>query len=109
MPFASCLLPLLITSLYSKDLVLFLDFHQLYELRRPAADYLRNDIWELRAKQGTIQYRILYFYHGQDIAIIGDALIKKTSAVPSQDIERIIQRKAQFKQNPELHTYQGEI
>jgi phage-related protein len=35
-----------------------------HELRRPAADYLRNEIWELRAKQGTIQYRILYFYHG---------------------------------------------
>jgi phage-related protein len=80
-----------------------------HELRRPAADYLRNDIWELRAKQGNIQYRILYFYHGQNIAIIGHALIKKTSAVPSQDIERIIHRKAQFKQNPELHTYQGEI
>jgi phage-related protein len=63
----------------------------------------------LEPNRETYNIRILYFYHGQNIAIIGHALIKKTSAVPSQDIERIIHRKAQFKQNPELHTYQGEI
>ena len=32
-----------------------------YELRRPAADFLRDGIYELRAKQGHVQYRILYF------------------------------------------------
>src|SRR3989440_5086668 len=32
-----------------------------HELRRPAADYLRDGIYELRAKQGHVQYRILYF------------------------------------------------
>ena len=35
-----------------------------HELRRPAADYLRDGIYELRAKQGHVQYRLLYFFHG---------------------------------------------
>ena len=35
-----------------------------YELRRPAADYLRDGIYELRAKHIHIQYRILYFFDG---------------------------------------------
>jgi hypothetical protein len=30
-----------------------------YELRRPAADYLDNGIYELRAKHIHVQYRIL--------------------------------------------------
>lgn len=33
-----------------------------HELRRPAADYLRDGIYELRAKQGRVQCRILYFF-----------------------------------------------
>ncbi|MEA5534326.1 type II toxin-antitoxin system RelE/ParE family toxin [Crocosphaera sp. XPORK-15E] len=80
-----------------------------HKLRRPTADYLRDDIWELRAKQGTVQYRIFYFYYGQNVAIIGHAIIKKSSAVPPQDIERVIDRKIRFAHDPQLHTYQGEI
>lgn len=30
-----------------------------YELRRPAADYLQDGIYELRAKHVRVQYRIL--------------------------------------------------
>jgi len=36
-----------------------------HELRRPEADYLRDDIYELRVRLGTMNYRMLYFYHGQ--------------------------------------------
>ncbi|MEA5599338.1 type II toxin-antitoxin system RelE/ParE family toxin [Rivularia sp. UHCC 0363] len=79
-----------------------------YELRRPAADYLRDDIYELRAKREHIQYRILYFFHGQNIAILAHAIIKEESAVPDIDIERAIKRKNLFVENPEVHTYQEE-
>ena len=34
-----------------------------YELWRPHADYLRDGIYELRAKRGHLNYRILYFFH----------------------------------------------
>lgn len=33
-----------------------------HELRRPAADYLQDGIYELRAKHVNVQYRILYFF-----------------------------------------------
>lgn len=39
-----------------------------HELRRPAADYLRDGIYELRAKRGHVQYRILYFFHERQVA-----------------------------------------
>ena len=48
-----------------------------HELRRPAADYLRDDIYELRAKHVRVQYRILYFFHGQNVAILTPSLKKK--------------------------------
>jgi phage-related protein len=79
------------------------------ELRRPAADYLQDGIYELRAKHINTQYRIFYFFNGKDIAVLNHSIIKKTSAVPKKDIELAIKRKQKFEQNPEQHTYQKEI
>lgn len=76
-----------------------------YELRRPAADYLQDGIYELRAKHRNIQYRILYFFHGQNLAILAHAITKEQAAVPAIDIERAIKRKHSFEANPESHTY----
>lgn len=80
-----------------------------HELRRPAADYLRDGIYELRAKDINTQYRILYFFNGKDIAILNHSIIKKTSAVSKKDIEIAIKRKKKFEQNPKEHTYRVEI
>lgn len=76
-----------------------------YELRRPAADYLSDGIYELRAKHVRVQYRILYFFYGQNVAILAQAIIKEEEAVPAIDIERALQRKRLFEKNPEAHTY----
>ncbi len=76
-----------------------------YELRRPAADYLRDGIYELRAKHVRVQYRILYFFSGQNVAILAHAITKGEDQVPDTEIERAIQRKAQFEVNPAVHTY----
>ena len=78
-----------------------------HELRRPAADYLRDGIYELRAKQGHVQYRILYFFHGREAAILAHSLTKE-DAVPAADIERAIKRKRMFESNPRKHTYEEE-
>src|SRR5215469_16476736 len=78
-----------------------------HELRRPAADFLRDGIYELRAKQGHVQYRILYFYHGRQIAILAHGLTKE-DAVPNVDVERAIKRKKLFEANPKAHTYEDE-
>jgi hypothetical protein len=48
-----------------------------HELRRPAAEYLRDGIYELRAKQGHVQYRLLYFFHGRQVAVLAQALTKE--------------------------------
>jgi len=78
-----------------------------HELRRPAADYLRDGIYELRAKYLNVQYRILYYFDGQNIAVLNHSIIKKTSAVPKKDIELAIKRKEKFEQDPKRHTYTG--
>lgn len=39
-----------------------------HELRRPEADFLRDGIYELRIREGNVQYRILYFFHGKSVA-----------------------------------------
>ena len=78
-----------------------------HELRRPAADYLRDGIYELRAKQGRAQYRLLYFFHGRRVAILAHSLTKEDK-VPNADIERAIKRKRLFESNPEAHTYESE-
>ena len=76
-----------------------------HELRRPAADILRDGIYELRAKKGHVQYRLLYFFHGRNVAILAHGLTKE-DRVPVIDIERAIKRKKLFEANPEAHTYE---
>jgi phage-related protein len=78
-----------------------------HELRRPAADFLRDGIHELRAKQGHVQYRILYFFHGRNVAILAHSLTKEDE-IPNIDIERAMARKKLFEANPKEHTYESE-
>ena len=77
------------------------------ELRRPVADFLRDGIHELRIRRGRVHYRILYFFHGRDLAILGHAITKE-GTVPSIEIERCIRRKRAFETDPEGHTYSEE-
>jgi len=79
-----------------------------YDLRRPAADYLTDGIYDLRAKHIRVQYRILYFFYGQNVAILAHAITKEEEAVPAIDIERALRRKRLFEENPEAHTYMEE-
>lgn len=75
-----------------------------HTLRRPTADYLRDKIYELRAKHGRVSYRILYFFHGQNVAILAHALTKE-DVVPRGDIERAIARRRQYEEDPKTHTH----
>ena len=68
----------------------------------------RTGIYELRAKQGHVQYRLLYFFHSRQVAILAHSLTKE-DAVPDVDIERAIKRKKLFEANPKVHTYESEI
>ena len=78
-----------------------------YELRRPEADSLRDGIHELRVAFRRMQYRMLYFFHGQQ-AIISHGLHKE-SVVPSKQIDLAIERRARFESDPMKHTYRETI
>ena len=76
-----------------------------YDLRRPEADYLRDGIYGLRVGLHGRNYRILYFFHGQTVAVLVHGLIKER-VVPSGDIDKAIARKKKFEKDPKGHTYQ---
>jgi phage-related protein len=75
-----------------------------HELRRPEADLLRDGIHELRVRLQHVNYRILYFFHGNVAAVISHGIIKE-DAVPRAEIDLAIQRKNRFERDPERHTY----
>lgn len=76
-----------------------------HELRRPEADLLRDGIHELRVGFGGVNYRMLYFFHGQTAAIVSHGCTKER-VVPVREIELAIQRRKQFERAPRRHTYQ---
>ena len=75
------------------------------ELRRPEADYLRDGIYELRVRMQRVNYRILYTFVGQNVALLTHGLTKERR-VPPADIDLAIERKERFEDDPETHTYE---
>ncbi len=73
-----------------------------HELRRPRADYLRDGIHELRIQHLRVQYRILYFFGGKQVAVVSHGLSKEEK-VPERDIAKALARKADYEQDPERH------
>lgn len=78
-----------------------------HELRRPEADLLGNKIYELRIGLHGMNYRILYFFHGNTAAVLASGIIKER-AVPPGEIERAAQRRLRFETDPEKHTEEAE-
>jgi phage-related protein len=74
-----------------------------HELRRPEADYLRDEIYELRVRHQSVNYRMLYFYHGKTAAVLSHGL-QKEQAVPPKDIDLALLRKKKFVAAPKKHT-----
>ncbi len=75
-----------------------------HELRRPEADYLRDNIYELRVRYQRVNYRMLYFFHGRTAVVVSHGLIKER-VVPLREINRAVERKGKFELDPEKHTY----
>lgn len=76
-------------------------------LRRPEADLLRDGIYELRIGLQGLHYRILYFFHGKDVAVVSHGLTKERR-VPPREIDLAVERKKKLEANPERHTFQPE-
>jgi phage-related protein len=70
-----------------------------HRLPRPHADYVGNDIFELRftGKEGEI--RVLYFFFHQDKAIFTNGFVKKTKKLPPGEKRLAVERRKMFLQN----------
>ena len=79
-----------------------------HELRRPAADFLQDGIYELRIRHQSVNYRILYFFHGQIAAVAAHAITKE-DRVPEKDIAIALTRRQRFLADPDTHTSQERI
>jgi len=79
-----------------------------HSLRRPYAENLGGGLYELRWHLGRVQYRILYFFHGETAVVLVHALTKEAT-IPAADLKRALGRKRLFESNPAKHTYRGEI
>ena len=76
------------------------------QLRRPVCDYLRDGVYELRTRCGTVNYRILYGFAGQNVVLLSHGCTKEKE-VPKREIERAIKNLKTFKQDPNAHTGEG--
>lgn len=78
-----------------------------HELRRPHVDYLRGtDLYELRVKVRRINYRILFFFHGREAAIVSHGFSKE-DVIPPGQIALATDRMNRFKADPKRHSYRG--
>ncbi len=75
-----------------------------HELRRPEADYLRDNIYELRVNLRNKNYRILYFFHGTEAIVISHGTVKEQK-VPAKEIEIAVDRRKKFLEHPDKHAY----
>lgn len=78
-----------------------------HELRRPEADYLRDDIFELRAGLQGVNYRMLYFFHGRAVIVVSHGLTKER-VVPPKEIDRAVERRKRYVADPKAHAFQPE-
>lgn len=79
-----------------------------YELHRPYTDTLRDGIRELRTRLGSVNYRVLYFFHDRDVVILTHGLTKE-GKVPDSDIDKAIIMRLAYQKNPEAHSYFADL
>jgi phage-related protein len=73
-------------------------------LRRPEADHLRDDIYELRASCHGVHYRMLYFFHGRAAVVVSHGIVKE-HRVPPREIALAMKRRQTFESRPEKHAF----
>jgi phage-related protein len=68
-------------------------------LHRPMADYLGNDIYELRPKDN----RIFYFFYLKNNVVLVHAIKKRTKRILRSDLSICIRRKQEIEHEYERH------
>ncbi len=71
-----------------------------YRLKRPHADYLRDDIYELRTKTRSGNIRLLYFFFLREKIVLTHGFPKKAGKVSDAEIDKAIEyRKDYYQRN----------
>jgi len=76
-----------------------------WEMERPEAAYLDDDIYDLRARFQSVHYRLLYFFHGQAAAVISHG-ITKTDVIPPREIKQAVARRTVYLKDPTPHGHE---
>ena len=76
-----------------------------HELRSPEADYLKDGLYELRAKHAGVNYRILYFFHGRTAVVLSHGISKQQTKIPERETRLALNRKKRFEAAPKQHTH----
>lgn len=81
-----------------------------HELAFPTASILRDGVYELRAHDGTVQYRLLYFFdqRQRNVAIVVHGFVKVSKKQQDTEIDRACRCKVAFDGDPDKHIYSKE-
>jgi len=74
-----------------------------HDLRRPHCDLLEQGVFELRARLGSVNYRILYAFVGHHVVLLSHGCTKER-AVPKTEINQALRNLEQFRKDPKAHT-----
>lgn len=71
------------------------------EMDRVSAQYFKKladaeDIWGIRADVGRDTFRLLGFFHGQDMIVLTNSFQKKSQQTPQREIELAKQRRTEY-------------
>lgn len=66
------------------------------KLGMPYAKHVEGDLWELRTRAGSSQYRIIYFLYSGGVFILLHGFSKKSGAIPQRDLRTARDRRADF-------------
>ena len=66
------------------------------ELGMPYAKHIEEELWELRTRVGTNQYRIIYFLFTGKVFILLHGFMKKSGRIPERDLKIARDRRDDF-------------
>lgn len=73
-----------------------------YELQRPLTETIEGGLYALRVKVKKINFRIFYFFHGKNVAVLIHGCTKE-GAIPETELKRARERKAIYENDPQSH------
>ena len=66
------------------------------DLGMPYAKYVEEELWELRTRVGTNQYRIIYFLFTGRVFILLHGFVKKSGRIPERELKIARNRRDDF-------------